>query len=190
MLWYSLQCSVPCPGSVKAALENTTWLSLLTSTPHDRHSWAVSDASKNKSLASLSRGKRQLRLLYPWLYTSSRSWRHVIRWRCSAQVCRKFSFWANRSKRTGFLSRKAWLMKRASLMFGVLRSRNGSCMVCCIVWAEPVRENKAYKINCFLEDVEESLIFKNIPCIKNLFAQHWTNACMTSSLNMHTNTPK
>lgn len=53
-------------------------------------------------------------------------------------------------------------------MFGVLRSRNGSCMVCCIARAEPVRENKAYKINCFLQDVEEFLIFENIPCIKNL----------------------
>lgn len=142
MLWYSLQCSLPLSASVKAALENTTWLCFLTSTPYVSQSWAVSDVSKDKSWASLSRGKLQLRLLYPWLYISSRSLRHAARWRCSAQACRKFSPRANRRRRTWFLSRKAWFIDSASVTEGVLRSRLGSWMTCCVARAEPAKKEQ------------------------------------------------
>lgn len=150
VLWYSLHCVFPCSGSVKADLENTTWLSLVTSTPWLRQSWAVSDLSRNKSRARLSREKQQLRLLYPWLYTSSRSLRQVTRWRWSAQYCRKFNLWASRSKRTGFLSRKARLMERASLMVGPLRRRSGSSMMCWAARLEPAVMRKYEHVNCHI----------------------------------------
>lgn len=137
MLWNSLQCIFPCSGSVKAALEKTTRLSWLTSTPYAWQSRAVSDVSKDKSRASRSREKRQLRLLYPWLYINSRSLRHATRWRCRAQLCRKFNLFAKRSKRTGFRSRKALLIERASVMAGELRIRSGSSMMCCAARADP-----------------------------------------------------
>ena len=162
MLWYSLQCSLPCSGSVKAALEKTTCLSWLTSTLYAWQSRAVRDVSKDKSWASLSRGKRQLRLLYPWLYSSSRSLRHATRWRCSAQVCRKFSLRANRSKRTEFLSRKAWLIERASEMEGVPRSRSGSSITCCVARAEPAEQAWRYyvaRVRCWWRTCKTS--FKN-----------------------------
>lgn len=77
--WYSLQWSFSCSASVKAALEKTTSLSWITVSPYAWQSWAVSDVSKDKSWASVLRGKRQLRLLYPWLYISNRSLRHATR---------------------------------------------------------------------------------------------------------------
>lgn len=143
MLWYGLQWNLP-SAWVKAALVKTTWLCWLTSTPYVWQSWAASDGSKARSWASRSRGKRQLRLLYPWLYTSSRSRRHAARCRCSAQACRKLSLRANRSKRTGFLSRKHWLMASASATEGALRSRLGSWMMCCVAWDEPEEPKTIY----------------------------------------------
>lgn len=145
MLWYRLQCRSPCVGSANPALEKTTWFSWFTSSPYAWQSWAAGDVSKDKSWASVSRGKRQLRLLYPWLYISSKSLRQAARWRCKAQLCIKFNLRANRSKRTGFLSRKALLMDRASVTVGELRSRSGSSMMCCEARAEPagIKERKA-----------------------------------------------
>ncbi|TNN43532.1 hypothetical protein EYF80_046286 [Liparis tanakae] len=49
----------------------------------------------------------------------------------------KFNLRANRSTRTGFRSRKARLMERASETAGELRSRSGSSMMCCAARAEP-----------------------------------------------------
>lgn len=146
ILWYCLHSSFPCSGLLKAALEKTTWLSWFTSSPYAWQSWAVSDASKAKSWPSLLRGKRQLRLLYPWLYISSRSLRHATRWRCKAQLCRKFSFWVSRNKHTGFLSKKALLMERASVTVGELRIRLGSSRIRCVAWAEP-EKNRVWRNN-------------------------------------------
>ncbi len=164
MLWYSLQCSFSCSGSVKEALEKkTTWLSWLTSSPYVWQSPAVSTVFKDKSWASPSRGKRLLRLLYPWLYISSRSLRHATRWRCKAQLCRKFSLWANRSKRTGFRSRKALLREIASLIVAELRSRSGSSTMCCVARDEPGDTRKKRRAWCF----------KNTFLLTNLFNRNF-----------------
>lgn len=143
MLWYSLQWNLP-SASVKAALVKTTWWCWLTSMPYAWQSWAVSGGSKDRSWASRSRGKRQLRLLNPWLYISSRSRRHAARCRCSAQACRKLSLRANRSKRTGFLSRKLRLMASARVTGGALRSGWGSWTTCCAAWDEPAEQKLIY----------------------------------------------
>lgn len=140
MLWYSLQSSSPCSGSVKALLENNTWLCWFTSMPYTWQSSAVRDGSKDKSWASLSRGKRQLRLWYPWLYISNKCLRHVTRWRCSAQVCKKSSFCTSRSKCTWFPSRNAWLIARASLREGVWRRRSGSSKTSWVAELEPTEK--------------------------------------------------